>query len=662
MKKTLNHIIVMMMWLFVCHAQASENESRLQGITQPVISETTLHFTYNPVGGPLEKTANIQGVVYTFINYKWQIADVKLTKGSGIWNGEYTIPKDCAFIAFKFLANTDQGVVTDTNNDIGFMYTPITEAQQKIPGSYLAWGTFRNSDFNQQFGNYFKEFSVSQEATELWIKKEIKENTTFFPLFINSYIKIAKLRKPDDYKAFGNKMLHRFLNDFPKLYEPEYLKIKNLFAYTLENKSAADSLETVILQKFPRGIEMRFLEFQKLRTITDSSDKILALNTFLTTFPDDENVPDEQQYIYNKVYSELFRLYFSTKEYNKIEALLPQMNFLSINDSYHHNISKALHFKTVDTKTLLKLSKIMIANMMDKKEDLSYMNGLYWSPNQSTDNAIQQLDAKLKTHIKLLFAEKEYQEALSFFDKLSKDTLYENSNVNELHMSILEVLKRPVLPLLEKAASYNALSPLMIERLKQVYLEEGHEENNFDTYLEKLKTKNKAVNIEILKTEILKTESPKFSVEDAQGNPVTISENKDDIIIIDFWATWCGPCKKAFPGMQMAVDKYKNDPKIRFYFISTMETKEGYQVQAEAYIKKKGYNFNVLFDKKPAADKTNNVTFSKFAAFFNSSGIPRKVIIKNGKIRYSSEGSGVNPLELVDELSAVIDILKSEDI
>jgi thiol-disulfide isomerase/thioredoxin len=49
---------------------------------------------------------------------------------------------------------------------------------------------------------------------------------------------------------------------------------------------------------------------------------------------------------------------------------------------------------------------------------------------------------------------------------------------------------------------------------------------------------------------------PEFTVRDLQGHEVSSADLKGKVVIIDFWATWCGPCKQEMPGYQKLVDRY----------------------------------------------------------------------------------------------------------
>jgi thiol-disulfide isomerase/thioredoxin len=74
-----------------------------------------------------------------------------------------------------------------------------------------------------------------------------------------------------------------------------------------------------------------------------------------------------------------------------------------------------------------------------------------------------------------------------------------------------------------------------------------------------------------LAKELISQPAPAFSLVDLEGNKVSLAELKGKVVILDFWATWCAPCKKSFPAMQKALDKYKADPNVRFLFIDTWE-------------------------------------------------------------------------------------------
>lgn len=145
-----------------------------------------------------------------------------------------------------------------------------------------------------------------------------------------------------------------------------------------------------------------------------------------------------------------------------------------------------------------------------------------------------------------------------------------------------------------------------------------------------------------------------FILKDLQGSTVALKDLKGKVVVLDFWATWCVPCKKSFPAMQMAVNKYKNDPEVKFLFIHTWETSKTPVADAKKYIDNSGFNFQVLMDTKDPKTQRNAAVDG-----YHVSSIPAKFIIdKKGNIAYRLTGfSGTNE-DAVSELSAMIESAK----
>lgn len=560
-------------------------------------------------------------------------------------------------MAFKFYGNTENGLVTDTNQDTGYILVAFKEPKVKMPGADLAWATFRNKDFNGQFGGYFKDFTIDGDATEYWFKKEVAANGNRFPEFFDTYFKVLKVQKPEKFQELGGKFLADFTKKMNGMPEEVYLKVHNIYLYELKNKAKADSVENVIVKQFPKGAFLRQKAYQKIMPIPDATERNKVITQFLTDFPYTTDVPDSQKYFYDNIVKLQFGYYFENKDYKSILAMIPNMNFANLNDAYHQNISKALYLKVVDPTVIETMAVPMIQQMQQKVNDLSYMQGIYWSPNQATENAKTQLNNELVIQIRMYDILKKYKEVLETFALLPFEKRYEKASINDIHIKALESFNKPIIEVLKNAARANTLSEGATAKLKELYLKEGKKEADFPAYLEQLKKENKPEEKITLMDPV---PAPAIKVQSADGKTKDLALNSGKIIVIDFWATWCGPCKKAFPAMQQLVNNFKEDKQVEINFISTQETKEGYKKEALAYLKEKGLKINTYFDLVKKGGGTNNESFSKYAAIFKSSGIPRKVVIKNGEIRFTSEGYSGNPGQLVDELTDVINALKNE--
>jgi thiol-disulfide isomerase/thioredoxin len=206
---------------------------------------------------------------------------------------------------------------------------------------------------------------------------------------------------------------------------------------------------------------------------------------------------------------------------------------------------------------------------------------------------------------------------------------------------------------LESAIAEGKINDTNKELLYQVY-QKAYPKNDVNAYWKSVYAKfAEKVRSEVAKKMINQT-APAFVLRDAGGKEVSLNEFKGKTIVVDFWATWCVPCKKSFPAMNMALDKYRNDPNVKFLFVHTWERSETPLQDALNYLKESGFKFDLYMDAKNA-DKKNVVVTA-----FEVTGIPTKFVIDgNGKIRFKVLGFHGEDAAASEELMAMIEMARS---
>lgn len=140
--------------------------------------------------------------------------------------------------------------------------------------------------------------------------------------------------------------------------------------------------------------------------------------------------------------------------------------------------------------------------------------------------------------------------------------------------------------------------------------------------------------------------APDFTLANLKGRDVTLSEMlKEGPVLLDFWATWCKPCVKAFPNLQDLYEKYEGRG-LRVVTVSVDSPKS--QARVAPLINSKKYTFEVLLD-----------TQGRVAKRYNVMALPRTLLISpTGEIVYATVGN--RPTGHKELEKAILEILPEE--
>jgi len=118
-----------------------------------------------------------------------------------------------------------------------------------------------------------------------------------------------------------------------------------------------------------------------------------------------------------------------------------------------------------------------------------------------------------------------------------------------------------------------------------------------------------------------------FTVCNASGEEVKLSDYFGRPIVVNFWATWCGPCKREMPAFESMYEKYGEE--VVFLMVNLTDGYQDTMKKASDFVQQNGYTFPILFDVGSDAANTYGIY-----------SIPRSLFIDTrGEISHSHVGT-----------------------
>ena len=115
-----------------------------------------------------------------------------------------------------------------------------------------------------------------------------------------------------------------------------------------------------------------------------------------------------------------------------------------------------------------------------------------------------------------------------------------------------------------------------------------------------------------------KVVAPDFTVYDLEGNEVHLSDFIGKPVVLNFWASWCGPCKNEMPDFHWKYLEYEGE--VQFLMINLTDGNKETLESASDYVQSKGYTFPVFYDQDSQAAAAYGIQSIPTTFFIDAEG------------------------------------------